>query len=221
MALAFRIKHPEDFGMLFSAYDEYTSILNSLFGHVLTPDDDYYTAPWSFMPTSDNSGFIVFTCQVPWYHNDTSKRCITKKVPLEHRKNYFEKALQIMKNNWRYDQNRKGDIPYVLNAEEIQFKQLELYEEEIITFTTDGCYPDKNDISQSLEELAVIETCKYMEWDVPVDWREQREWYTNKRCKHQNIRPMVFDLAEFDAAKTKKAESDNMLHLMMRIVIRG
>ena len=45
MALAFRIKDPDDFGMLFSAYDEYTSILNSLFGRVLTPNDDYYTSP--------------------------------------------------------------------------------------------------------------------------------------------------------------------------------
>ena len=59
MALAFRIKDPDEFGILFSAYDEYTSILNSLFGRVLTPNDDYYTSPWSFMPQADN-GYIIF-----------------------------------------------------------------------------------------------------------------------------------------------------------------
>ena len=202
MALAFRIKDPDDFGILFSAYDEYTSILNSLFGRVLTPDDDYYTAPWSFMPQADN-GFIIFTCNVPWYHNDTSKRCISKEVPLEHRKDYFMKAKQIMKNNWRYEQNRKGDIPYVLNAEEIQFKQLELYEKEIITFTSDGCYPDKNDISQELEETAVIETCLAMGWQIPLDWREQRVKWRDQRLKYQELDSMVFDLAAYDA--TKKA----------------
>jgi len=59
MALAFRIKDPEDFGILFSAYDEYTSILNSLFGRVLTPNDDYYTSPWCFIKNGDTSGYVV------------------------------------------------------------------------------------------------------------------------------------------------------------------
>jgi len=208
MALAFRIKDPDEFGILFSAYDEYTSILNSLFGRVLTPNDDYYTAPWSFMPQADN-GFIIFTCNVPWYHNDTSKRCIMKKVPLENRKNYFEKALQIMKKNWRHDKERHGDIPFLDTPEDMQ-EILRLCDSNLITFTEDGCYPDKNDISRELEETAIIETCAAMGWQIPLEWREERKQWTKARCKHQNIQPMIFDLAAYDAAK-KKAESKSHL----------
>lgn len=211
MALAFRIKDPDEFGILFSAYDEYTSILNSLFGRVLTPDDDYYTAPWCFMPTSEHGGFIVFTCQVPWYHNDTSKRCIVKNVDYDRRENYFESALQIMKNNWYFDEeyDRRSDVPFVGLHDRI-IKRFDLDEEDIITFTNDGCHPDKDDISQSLEELAVIETCSAMGWQIPLDWREERKQWTKGRCKHQNIRPMVFDLAAYDAAK-EKAQSASQL----------
>ena len=215
MALAFRIKHPEDFGMLFSAYDEYTSILNSLFGRVLTPDDDYYTSPWCFIKNGDTSGYVVFTSQVSWMHHNSSKRCIVKevpheddyytsfkRVPNEHRKNYFVEAREIMKDNWyRYD-DRNIDIPYVVLPESI-LQHFKVDEEEIITFTSDGCYPDKNDISQELEENAIIETCAAMGWQIPLDWREQRVNWRDQRLKLQELEEMIFDLAAYDA--TKKA----------------
>jgi len=190
MALAFRIKHPEDFGMLFSAYDEYTSILNSLFGRVLTPNDDYYTSPWCFMPNSDNSGFVVFTCQAPWFeHTSTSDKCIEKSL--------FQKAREIMKDNWYRDNERQNDIPFVKYPENMQ-KILNLRERDLITFTNDGCYPDKNDISRELEDNAVIETCAAMGWQIPLEWREQREWISPQRTEYE-----LFDLAAYDA--TKKA----------------
>jgi len=215
MALAFRIKDPDDFGILFSAYDEYTSILNSLFGRVLTPDDDYYTAPWCFIKNGDTSGYVVFTSQVSWMHHNSSKRCIVKevpheneyytsfkRVPREHRKNYFVEAREIMKDNWyRYD-DRNIDIPYVVLPESI-LQHFKLDEEEIITFTSDGCYPDKNDVSQALEETAVIETCLAMGWQIPLDWREDRVHWRDQRLKFQELDSMVFDLAAYDA--TKKA----------------
>jgi len=200
MALAFRIKDPEDFGILFSAYDEYTSILNSLFGRVLTPNDDYYTAPWSFMPQADN-GFIIFTCNVPWFeHTSTSDDCIKKSL--------FRKARKMMEDNWYRDNERQNDIPFVNYPEDMQ-KILKLRDSDLITFTNDGCYPNKDDISQELEETAVIETCSAMGWQIPLEWREERKQWTKARCKHQNIQPMIFDLAAYGAAKKKKAELNN------------
>jgi len=231
MALAFRIKNPEDFGMLFSAYDEYTSILNSLFGRVLTPNDDYYTSPWCFIKNGDTSGYVVFTSQVSWMHHNSSKRCIVKevpheneyytsfkRVPREHRKNYFVEAREIMKDNWyRYD-DRNIDIPYVVLPESI-LQHFKVDEEEIITFTKDGCYPDKNDISQELEENAVIETCLAMGWQIPLDWREQRVKWRDQRLKYQELDSMVFDLAAYDATKKAFIHDEEDSHKRMKYTL--
>jgi len=211
MALAFRIKDPDDFGMLFSAYDEYTSILNSLFGRVLTPNDDYYTAPWCFMPTSDNSGFVVFTCQVPWLeHTSTSDDCIKKSL--------FRKARKMMEDNWYRDNERQNDIPFVNYPEDMQ-KILRLRDSDLITFTEDGCYPDKNDISQELEENAVIETCLAMGWQIPLEWREERVKWRDQRLKYQELDSMVFDLAAYDATKKAFIHDEEDSHKRMKYTL--
>jgi len=112
-----------------------------------------------------------------------------------------------MKDNWyRYD-DRNIDIPYVVLPESI-LQHFKLDEEEIITFTEDGCYPDKNDISQELEDNAVIETCMAMGWQIPLEWREQRVKWRDQRLKYQELDSMIFDLAAYDA--TKKAVWDNV-----------
>eukprot|EP00578_Thalassiosira_sp_NH16_P028433 CAMPEP_0181102288 /NCGR_PEP_ID=MMETSP1071-20121207/14235_1 /TAXON_ID=35127 /ORGANISM="Thalassiosira sp., Strain NH16" /LENGTH=44 /DNA_ID= /DNA_START= /DNA_END= /DNA_ORIENTATION= len=44
MALAFRVDGPSDLPRLLAAHDEYSSVMNDLFGRIVTPSDDYYTA---------------------------------------------------------------------------------------------------------------------------------------------------------------------------------
>ena len=71
-----------------------------------------------------------------------------------------------MKSKWERYQRREACIPHVGYPEEM-IEYLDLDEcrgDEVITFTKNGYYPDKYDVSKSLEELAVQVTCSSMGW---------------------------------------------------------
>ena len=118
MALAFRITNPADIPRLFASHDEYCSILNELFERTLTPHDDYYTAPWAFMPTGgddddddDDGGYIIFTCRVPWTHGcghwrigKDDRQDVNLRIPSQRnggnwREQHFLHAKKIMKES--------------------------------------------------------------------------------------------------------------------------
>ncbi len=201
MALAFRITNSEDFGRLFASYDEYSSIVNMLFGRALSPSDDYYTAPYAFMPGGEVGGFVVMTCRVPWLHGHGN-------LPDSHhdkgtwREQYFAQALDIMT---KCDMFSSGDdIPKVeaKGAEYIQMR-LDLEEREVFTFTNDGCYPTEDDDIEELEDNAVIITCGAMGWELPFKWREERERENGLRC----------NAAQHFRDKAKKKGNDNEMDI--------
>ena len=149
------------------------------------------------MPAGDD-GFIVFTCQVPWKHHCGTRTitnrgyCGFEEKIVVFKQQHLHEAKHIMSNNrW----NSKRDIPMVDYPEDMQDK-LNLQEDEIFAFTKDGCYPDKSDISQDLEDTAVAVVCEVLNWQFPTDWRKQREEWTLRRCKYQ-----IFDLAGHDERK--------------------
>mmetsp|Transcript_13580 Transcript_13580/g.29531 ORF Transcript_13580/g.29531 Transcript_13580/m.29531 type:complete len:376 (+) Transcript_13580:221-1348(+) len=193
MALAFRVSHPDDFARMFAAYDEYSSIINDLFGRVLTPDDDFYTAPWCFMPDGDCGGFVVFTAQVPWLHGH-GHVLGTHRDTQNSREQHFQRASRRMRD---CAVCHPEDIPCVEMGPEKMQLLMELDDDDIFTFTKDGCYPGKDDISQALEDIAVKVTCEAMGWEMPPDWRQERERQSRMRCVEE-----VFDLVEHDAKKT-------------------
>ena len=149
------------------------------------------------MPAGDD-GFIVFTCQVPWKHHCGTRTitnrgyCGFEEKIVVFKQQHLHEAKHIMSNNrW----NSKRDIPMVDYPEDMQDK-LNLHEDEIFAFTKDGCYPDKSDISQDLEDTAVAVVCEVLNWQFPTDWRKQREEWTLRRCKYE-----IFDLAGHDERK--------------------
>ena len=158
------------------------------------------TAPWCFMPSGDD-GFIIFTCRVPWLHHgicggtkEFTRRGYYGQVEKEEvfKQRYFIEARTIMSKNSWVD---KRDVPMIDNPEDMQH-HLHLNEDEIFTFTQDGCYPDKSDISQGLEDTAVAITCEVLNWPFPIDWRKHREAMSSRRCKYE-----IFDLAAHDERK--------------------
>lgn len=178
---------------MFAAYDIYSSIINDLFGRVLTPDDDFFTAPFCFMPESEYGGFIVMTCQVPWLHGHGHIPGTSQKQD-DWREQHFQRAREMMREY-------SPDIisPFVEKGPERMQYFLMLDEEDIFTFTKDGCYPGKDDISQALEDKAVKVTCEAMGWEIPTNWRQEREreravWRVED----------AFDLAEHDANKVNE-----------------
>ncbi|KAL9189454.1 hypothetical protein ACHAXT_009129 [Thalassiosira profunda] len=163
MALLYKIHNPDDFGKVFAAHDQYCSFLNELFGRMLTPEDDYYTAPFCFLPTSDISGFVVFTCRVPWLHGHGARG---KRAD----SNFAHARYQVKECGFDPE-----DVPYVLPSVEKIHDHFSCGEEDIYTFTGDGCYPSKKDITPALEDRSVEVTCEAMGWDAPDDWRGMRE----------------------------------------------
>ena len=128
----------------------------------LSPEDNYYTAPYCFMPKKRNDkrfngGFVgeiflkidvlihlnfnllisfstVFTCQVPWTAGNG--------------KSEEELKAHIMAKDWM-DKKGSHKAPHVGSVERFQ-EDLGLGEEELYCFTADGCYPSKEDVCQGL-----------------------------------------------------------------------
>mmetsp|Transcript_15746 Transcript_15746/g.33266 ORF Transcript_15746/g.33266 Transcript_15746/m.33266 type:complete len:404 (-) Transcript_15746:201-1412(-) len=223
MAICFRVETNSDLSKIFAAHDLHSSILSDLFGRVLTPEDDYYTSPWAFLPVimEDDDyddggdggdgdvgdgiggrgvvggGFIVMTCRVPWLHGH-GKHHLTKQKSKNNdeefdntnwQHQYFQRAREMMR-----ECGTALPLPYIEMGPERMQHHLMLDENDIYTFTKDGCYPDANDISRALEDRAVEVTCAAMGWKVPEHWRRERE------RERAALLVDVFDLAKYDTA---------------------
>ena len=92
----------------------------------MTPDDDFYTAPFCFMPKNRKGGFIVFTAQVVWLHGN----------PLGESERAHHKAHEYMELKGKYDPPHLGTVEKFMTT-------LGLKERNIFTFTSDGCYPTR------------------------------------------------------------------------------
>ena len=130
---------------------------------------------------------------VPWLH------CDNRKSAIEWREQYLHRAQKIMKSKWERYQRHEACIPLVGYPEKF-IECLELDErcgDEVITFTKNGYYPDKYDVSKSLEELAVQVTCSSMGWPYPNNWQQERVRLLGCR----NTEYDIFDLAGYDPTK--------------------
>lgn len=190
MALAFWVDgSPDGLAAAFAAHDEFLSIFsyfaNGKRQYMMTPDDDFYTAPFCFMPKNHREGFIVFTPQVPWLHGN----------PLGESERAHHRAYEYMELKGKYNSPRLGTVEKFMTT-------LGLKERDIFTFTSDGCYPTKQDISQALEDKALEVTCAAMGWEIPENWRLIR-----KKESETHGLPLL-NLADWDQRKTKNNSND-------------
>ena len=118
-------------------------------------------------------------------------------VCTQNRVNYFgeisdEKMIlnecgKVIKDRWLWLQEQYSYIkldyfvvmPNHFHGILIIDRSLNVGEEEVYTFTADGYYPTKEDVSQALEDKAVAMICKITGWEVPNDWRVLRERKTD------------------------------------------
>ena len=97
-----------------------------------------------------HGGFLIFVAQVPWlesYLPISSPSNNNYKIYKEDldRRGPHQEAMTWMKHD------SKSTTPILGSVEEFQYK-LGLQDEEMFTFTKDGCYPTEWDVSQSLGE---------------------------------------------------------------------
>mmetsp|Transcript_27991 Transcript_27991/g.44008 ORF Transcript_27991/g.44008 Transcript_27991/m.44008 type:complete len:328 (-) Transcript_27991:149-1132(-) len=188
MALAYPISNVKDLIHAFAAKDEFISAL-SFYLHnqdyyIMDPNDDYYVAPYCFMPTNKqhhrqrvvvdshhnnhpSAGFLVFSSMAPFIKKDA-----------------HDDTQNLLERDGYHP------TPHIDTIEKFQ-KSLHLAEHEIYTFTTDGCVPTADDVSQELEDTAIRVVCDLMRWRYPVDWRVRR---SAVEC----LFGPVLDLAEYD-----------------------
>ena len=173
MALAFSVNGPDDIAHAFAAHDEYLAIFTHFYFRsqrgenlrALRPDiDDYYSAPYCFLPRRNNSnrpsnssgsGFLVFTCMVPYVHGNpawsysrgNNNNNNNANQQQHHRAHY--QAKEWMEENCT--RNSKLKAPHIGSVEEFSSStSLNLgCEFSIITFTNDGGYPTWKHVSQS------------------------------------------------------------------------
>mmetsp|Transcript_19113 Transcript_19113/g.40291 ORF Transcript_19113/g.40291 Transcript_19113/m.40291 type:complete len:242 (-) Transcript_19113:275-1000(-) len=191
MALAFWVdSRPDGVAAAFAAHDEYLSIFsyfaNGQTKYMMTPNDQFYTAPFCYMPKSRKGGFIVFTCQVPWLHGN----------PLGESERAHHRAHEYMELKGKYDVPHLGTVEKFMTT-------LGLKERDIFTFTNDGCYPTKRDISEALEDKAVEVTCAAMGWDIPQNWRIVRK----KESETHGL--PILNLADWDQKQRKNHKHTN------------
>ena len=75
----------------------------------MTPDDDFYTAPFCFMPKNRKGGFIVFTAQVVWLHGN----------PLGESERAHHKAHEYMELKGRYLNQIEYNLPHLGTVEKL------------------------------------------------------------------------------------------------------
>lgn len=94
--------------------------------NALTPEDAYYSAPFCFMPKKDKrSGFVIFTCQVPWLSGNPKKSSDDNEIARPH-----EQARE-----WMAERGTLSDkAPHVGSVEFFQ-DELSLKEDEVYCFT--------------------------------------------------------------------------------------
>lgn len=210
----------------------------------LRPDNDnFYSAPYCFMPknlpvTKNNdseqqnrgrfssnsnnksgSGFLVFTCQVPWLHGNPAWRGGSNNSNSDHppwnsNNHHLEQQQRahVQAKEWMEEQGALK-APHIGTVEEFQSAtNLNLNEWSVHTFTVDGGYPTAEDISQYLEDKAIVVTCSAMGWAVPENWRAIRK----KLSDTHNI--PVLNLAEWDEyqcqqhRRRKRIDNDDIDH---------
>ena len=214
MALAFYINGPDDIAHAFAAHDEYLAIFTHYYFRsrkgeenvrALRPDvDDYYSAPYCFLPKRNNnnnrsnntngssssssctSGFLVFTCMVPYLHGNpwTCENNNNKQQQQQQHQRAHYQAKEWMEencNNKNSNNGNKSRAPHVGSVEEFASStHLNIASEyNIFTFTIDGGYPTCMDVSSSLEDDAVSVTCSAMGWKIPINWRDVRKRIVN------------------------------------------
>jgi len=185
MALAYPIRNVKDLAHAFAAKDEFISALSYYLysntdNYIMNPLDEYYVAPYCFMctknnPKSDKAGFLVFSSMAPF----VQKR--------EH-----DEAFSLIKRQGYHK------TPFIGTIEKFQ-ELLKLKEKDIYTFTSDGCVPTAEDVSQELEDVAIRVVCDLMRWRYPYSWRDKREDVASY------FGP-VLDLAEYDGRKKNKQQ---------------
>lgn len=172
MALAFFVDSPDGLGTAFAAHDEYMAVFTFFVrGKIppknrapLSPDvDDCYMSPYCFMPKLNNNheqhqhqyshnqqnqhrgkgdqqkqhtGYLIFVAQVPWLELNPPQTTTVTNTP-------HQQALDWMRRN------SKASAPILGTVEDFQ-DRLRLKDEEVFTFTKDGCYPTVWDVSQAL-----------------------------------------------------------------------
>ena len=156
----------------------------------MNPNDDYYVAPYCFMctknnPKSDKAGFLVFSSMAPF----VQKR--------EH-----DEAFSLIKRQGLHKTLFLGTIE---NFQEL----LKLKEKDIYTFTSDGCVPTADDVSQELEDVAIRVVCDLMRWRYPYSWRDKRE-------EVASYFGPVLDLAEYDGRKKNKQQQHQLIHQQLQ-----
>ncbi|KAL7527920.1 hypothetical protein ACHAXR_002191 [Thalassiosira sp. AJA248-18] len=200
MALAFFVdgRQQDCLATAFAAHDEYLSVLGFFVNgpktkKCMTPENDFYSAPFCFMPKNKKEGFLVFTTQVPWLQDHLRDGRLVETEA--------ERAHHAKAHDW---QEREGRFkaPHLGSVEQFQ-RILSLRERDIFTFTSTGCYPTKEEISQSLEDTAVKVTCAAMGWKIPSDWRQIR-----KEIQSLPQGLPLLDLADWDQRKLKNSSND-------------
>ncbi len=188
MSLAYSIKTVKDLAHAFAAAEEFMSALSSKLypearnSYIMDPNDDFYVVPYCFMRTTDRQarggeGFLVFSSMVPFM-----------------KKREHETAYLLVK--------KKGyhDVPFVDTIENFK-KGLEIGERDIYTFTSDGCVPTAQDVSQELEDTAIRVVCDLMKWRYPHNWRKKRA-----EVSYYFTGWNVMDLAKYDSRRGKKEQ---------------
>lgn len=147
MALAFYIDghHKDAIAEAFAAHDEYLSIFSYYLNNkqkniLLTPTNcEYFPAPFCYLRKTTNTGFLVFTfVGVPWLHGNYSKE---KSDLCAH-----AVAAEHQRHRGQYEP------PHLGSVEKFQ-DYLQIHTEVgVCTFTKDGCYPTREDVSQALGE---------------------------------------------------------------------
>mmetsp|Transcript_26454 Transcript_26454/g.55264 ORF Transcript_26454/g.55264 Transcript_26454/m.55264 type:complete len:227 (+) Transcript_26454:223-903(+) len=193
MALAFWVDNrPNGIATTMSAHDEYLSLFSYYFAnkthYTMTPEDDFYSAPYCFMPKHRRGGFVVFTTRVPWLHGNPLGESVNERA--------HDKAREVMESRGKWEK------PYLGTVEKFMI-DLGLKEGDIYTFTDDGCYPTTRDISQALEDRAVEVTCSAMNWKIPENWRQIRK----KEAENHGM-PLL-DLADWDRRQKIKNSNDD------------
>ncbi len=168
MALAFYVDGPDAIARAFAAHDEYTAVFTyyvrgkDVKCRMLTPDNDnHYSAPYCFLPkyqhhgnnnnsngassgrggtNNSTSGYLVFSSQVPWLHGNP--------------KSDGSDRAHYQAEEWMKERG-KLEPPHIGTVEEFQSK-MGLREMDVYAFTTDGCYPTCDEISQALGESLVF-----------------------------------------------------------------
>ena len=194
MSLAYPIKNVKDLAHAFAAADEFMSALSSRLypqpnSVIMNPAEDFYVAPYCFMRTKNRveTGFLVFSSMAPFIKTD------------EH-----EAACTLIKRNGHHK------APFLNTIEGFQ-ETLCLDEKDIWTFTSDGCVPTAEDVSQELEDKAIRVVCDLMKWRYPYDWRVKRA-----EVAYIFTNWPVLDLAEYDSRRGQIEQLQHQHHQLQR-----